>query len=37
MLAFVPDTKVLELAVDLAAGGEHLPHVPEERQHGAHQ
>src|SRR6266516_3943613 len=23
----VPDTEVLELAIDLAAGGEHLPHV----------
>src|SRR5437588_5753824 len=27
-IALVPDTQVLELAVDLAAGGEHLPQVP---------
>src|SRR5258708_8398547 len=27
-IALVPDTEVLELAVDLAAGGQHLPHVP---------
>src|SRR5438094_4745934 len=27
-IALVPDTEVLELAVDLAAGGEHLPHMP---------
>src|SRR5260221_12296107 len=27
-IGLVPDTEVLELAVDLAAGDEHLPHVP---------
>src|SRR5260370_38459764 len=27
-IGLVPDTEVLELAVDLAAGGEHLPHMP---------
>src|SRR6516164_10468077 len=27
-ISLVPDTQVLELAVDLAAGGQHLPHVP---------
>src|SRR5947208_7468049 len=26
-IGLVPDTEVLELAIDLAAGGEHLPHV----------
>ena len=27
-VGLVPNTEVLELAVDRAAGGEHLPHVP---------
>src|SRR5207253_224527 len=27
-IGLVPDTEVLELAIDLAPGGEHLPHVP---------